>query len=80
MYSRYNLWYYFYSFYDKNKIIVSLETAMGVKIKAQTSSTDLEIWINRLLEIMFQRMFCVWYHFDFIHKWTKLYQDECNLI
>jgi hypothetical protein len=29
---------------------------------------------------MFLRMFVFWYHFDFIFRWTKLCQDERQLL
>ncbi|XP_031330686.1 cytochrome P450 4c3-like [Photinus pyralis] len=46
------------------------ETAMGVSVEAQTKDSDYVKWANQAMEIMFTRMFNIWYHFDFIFNLT----------
>ncbi|XP_031330391.1 cytochrome P450 4C1-like [Photinus pyralis] len=51
------------------------ETAMGVKVEAQTTDSDYVKWANKAMEIMFTRMFNIWYHFDSIFNLTQSARD-----
>ncbi|XP_063927146.1 cytochrome P450 4C1-like [Zophobas morio] len=64
---------------SKCSLDILCETAMGVTINAQNGDSDFGHCVDRLLEIVFLRMFVIWYHFDCIFKWTGLYQDERRL-
>lgn len=51
------------------------ETAMGVKVEAQTTDSDYVKWANKAMEIVFMRMFKMWYHVDFIYNLTQSARD-----
>ncbi|CAH1382167.1 unnamed protein product [Tenebrio molitor] len=65
---------------SKTTLNIICESAMGVKVNGHTADSVFSQWIDRLMEIMFLRMFVFWYHFDFIFRWTKLCQDERQLL
>lgn len=39
---------------------------MGIRINEQQNDTDFGIWVGGLCNIVFQRMFQLWYHPDII--------------
>ncbi|KAK5638116.1 hypothetical protein RI129_012411 [Pyrocoelia pectoralis] len=51
------------------------ETAMGVRVEAQTKDADYVKWANTAMGIVFTRMFNVWFHFDFIFNLTSLSRE-----
>lgn len=51
------------------------ETAMGITVKAQTNDSDYVKWANKAMEIVFTRMFNIWYHSDFIFNLTSHAKD-----
>ncbi|KAF2885094.1 hypothetical protein ILUMI_21097 [Ignelater luminosus] len=55
------------------------ETAMGVTVDAQTTDSDYVKWANRAMEIMFTRMFVIWYHYDFIFNLTSLAKEYADV-
>ncbi|XP_031330392.1 cytochrome P450 4C1-like [Photinus pyralis] len=55
------------------------ETAMGVKVEAQTTDSDYVKWANKAMEITFTRMFNIWYHFDSIFNLTQSARDLLDI-
>ncbi|CAG9820625.1 unnamed protein product [Phaedon cochleariae] len=55
------------------------ESAMGVKVNAQTKNAEYTKWADRIMEIIFLRIFVFWYHYDNIFHMTNL-SKECQEI
>lgn len=53
---------------------------LGVQLNVQQGESELGRWTDRLLEIMFLRLFNFWYQYDFIFKWTKLHKENQLLL
>jgi hypothetical protein len=56
------------------------ETIFGVSINAQASNGNYSHTFDRLMEIMFLRVFRVIYKFDFIFRWTQDCKDQRQII
>ncbi|KAJ3650714.1 hypothetical protein Zmor_016796 [Zophobas morio] len=59
---------------------ISFETMLGVQLNVQQGESELGRWTDRLLEIMFLRLFNFWYQYDFFFKWTKLHKENQLLL
>ena len=53
---------------------------LGVQLNVQQGESELGRWTDRLLEIMFLRLFNFWYQYDFFFKWTKLHKENQLLL
>ncbi|KAJ8982603.1 hypothetical protein NQ317_005075 [Molorchus minor] len=51
------------------------ESAMGVKVQAQTTDAPYSKWVERFFEGVFLKIFVFWYHFDFIFDRTKMAKE-----
>ncbi|KAJ8954181.1 hypothetical protein NQ318_005776 [Aromia moschata] len=52
------------------------ETAMGVKMNCQIKVHPYSEWVDRMIEIILQRITVIWYHVDFIFNMTPM---SCEL-
>ncbi|CAH0548829.1 unnamed protein product [Brassicogethes aeneus] len=64
-----------FHYLTKLTLDVLCETAMGIKVNAQTTDSVFGKWIDRAMEITMFRMLNVWYHFDFIFNFTPLKKE-----
>ncbi|KAF5274446.1 hypothetical protein FQA39_LY18725 [Lamprigera yunnana] len=56
------------------------ETVMGITVKAQTEDSDYAKWINKVMEIIFIRMFNVFYHSDYVFNRTSMSRELKDLV
>ncbi|XP_063930398.1 cytochrome P450 4C1-like isoform X1 [Zophobas morio] len=54
---------------------ITCETMLGVQTNAQEGESEVAKWIDKFSEIMLYRLYKFWYHYDFIFKWTTLYNE-----
>ncbi|KAF5283092.1 hypothetical protein FQA39_LY17433 [Lamprigera yunnana] len=68
-------------FYSTSRCTLDIicETAMGITIKAQTDDSDYVKWVIRAMEIIFIRMFNVFYHSDYIFNRTSMSRELKDL-
>nr|XP_023026690.1 cytochrome P450 4C1-like [Leptinotarsa decemlineata] len=64
---------------SKCTLDIICETAMGVKVNAQTTDALYTKWADRIMEIIFMRIFVIWYHFDSVFNMTSM-ATECGKI
>ncbi|KAG5900103.1 hypothetical protein JTB14_016072 [Gonioctena quinquepunctata] len=56
------------------------ETAMGVKVNAQTTDALYPKWADRIMEIVFLRIFVLWYHSDYFFNMLPIARDCENVV
>ncbi|XP_072380553.1 cytochrome P450 4C1-like isoform X2 [Diabrotica undecimpunctata] len=56
------------------------QTAMGIKVNAQTTDADFTKWTDRVMEIVFLRIFVLWYQNDFIFNLSPLGKESRNIV
>ena len=66
--------------YQSRRNFVILETIMGVEVGTQKGELFLFKRLDRILEITYLRQYSIWYHLDFMFKWTQLHKENVRLI
>ncbi|XP_063926863.1 cytochrome P450 4C1-like [Zophobas morio] len=59
---------------------ITCETIMGVEVGTQKGELFLFKRLDRILEITYLRQYSIWYHLDFMFKWTQLHKENVRLI
>ncbi|XP_072380552.1 cytochrome P450 4C1-like isoform X1 [Diabrotica undecimpunctata] len=65
---------------SKYTLDIICETAMGIKVNAQTTDADFTKWTDRVMEIVFLRIFVLWYQNDFIFNLSPLGKESRNIV